>query len=59
MVSQLSTLFFEAFFTQEGKFIYIGSFHAQSPKNCKDPLQILMKLGVFGVPMVLMTHVDF
>ena len=36
-----------------------GSFHAQSTKNCKDPPQILTKLGVFGVPMVLITHVDF
>ena len=36
-----------------------GSFRAQSTKNCKDPPQILMKLGVFGVPMVLITHTDF
>ena len=39
--------------------IAIGSFHAQSMKNCKDPPQILTKLGVFGVPMVLITHADF
>ena len=37
----------------------IGSFHAQSTKNCKDPPQILTKLGVFGVLMVLITHADF
>ena len=29
-----------------------GSFHAQSLKNC-------MKLGMFGVPMVLITRADF
>ena len=37
----------------------LGSFHAQSPKNFKDPPQILTKLGVFGVPMVLITCADF
>jgi len=36
-----------------------GSFHAQSPKNCKNPPQILTKLGVFGVPTVLITHANF
>ena len=36
-----------------------GSFHVQSLKNCKDPPQILMKLGMFGVPMELNTHADF
>ena len=36
-----------------------GSFHAQSKKNCKDPPQILTKLGVFGVPMDLITYADF
>jgi len=36
-----------------------GSFHAQSPKNCKEPPQILTKFGVFRVLMVLITHSDF
>ena len=33
--------------------------HTQSPKNCKDPLRFLMKLGVFGVPIILITRADF
>ena len=37
----------------------IGSFHAQSTENCKDPPQILTKLSVFGVPIVLITRTDF
>ena len=36
----------------------LGSFLAQSPKNQRPP-QILMKCGVFGEPMVLITLDNF
>ena len=36
-----------------------GSFHIKSPRFCKVTSRILMKLGVFVVPMVLTTHTNF
>jgi len=38
--------------------IYL-SFHVKSTRNCKVISRILMKLGVFVVPMVLITHANF
>ena len=40
---------------------YYYYYSAVSPAgvNCKDPPQILTKLGVFGVPMVLIIHDNF
>ena len=36
----------------------LGSFHIKSTRNCNGSAWILTKLGVFVVPMVLITHTN-